>query len=238
MVPRIDYIMNRLSYIRWREEGFSHEEIMAKIPPESREYFLKSLEPLPGEVEFKKRKPIRTAIIAILILIFLLLSAITLRSQPDTLVLTGFLAGTYTAKQEIIVMDTVQTWDVTLQIGDCDTLDELIPGIAVLRDECIRDDEWFGISNYSNVIQDSADFYSEDFLNLVKYFGVAAIDDCGIATDSFYVKSVEIIPPGGVDRPGESTRQFNILFRAVDWVGHVKEAVMRWVRVPDSMGCW
>jgi len=168
-------------------------------------------------------------------LLFLILP-ITALSQPDTLTLSGFLAGTYTAKKEIIVMDTVQTWDVTLQIGDCDTLDELIPGIAVLRDECIRDDEWFGISNYSNVIQDSADFHSEDFLNLCKYFGVAAIDDCGI--DSFYVKSVEIIPPGGVDRPGETTREFYITFRAVDWVGYVREQVMYWRRVPDSLGCW
>jgi len=170
-------------------------------------------------------------------LLFLLLP-ITALSQPDTLTLSGFLAGTYTAKQAIIVMDTVQTWDVTLQIGDCDTLDQYIQGIAVLKDECIRDEEWFGISNYSNVIQDSADFHSEDFLNLCKYFGVAALDDCGIATDSFYVKSVEIIPPGGVDRTGENTRQFNILLRAVDWVGHIKEAVMRWTRVPDSQGCY
>jgi len=157
-------------------------------------------------------------------------------SQPDTLILSGFLAGTYTAKKEIIIMDTIQTWDVTLQIGDCDTLDQYIQGIAVLNDECIRDDEWNGISNYSTVIQDSADFHSEDFMNLIKYFGVASIDDCGI--DSFYVKSVEIIPPGGVDRTGENTRQFNILLRSVDWVGHIKEAVMTWIRVPDSFGCY
>lgn len=166
----------------------------------------------------------------------LLLLPLNLLAQPDTLILTGFLAGTYTAKQEIIVMDTVQTWDVTFQIGDCDTLDQYIQGIAVLKDECIRDDEWFGISNYHNVIQDSSDFHTEAFMNLCKSFGVASIDDCGI--DSFYVKSVVIVPPGGVDRPGETTREFQILFRSVDWVGHVKEAVMRWRRVPDSMGCW
>jgi hypothetical protein len=168
-------------------------------------------------------------------LLFLLLP-LTALSQPDTLVLSGYLAGTYTAKETIIVMDTIQTWDVTLQIGDCDTLDQYIQGIAVLKDECIRDEEWNGISNYHNVIQDSADFYSEDFMNLCKSFGVASIDDCGI--QAFFVKSVIITPPGGVDRTGEDTRKFEILFRSVDWVGHVKEAVMTWIRVPDSQGCY
>lgn len=159
-------------------------------------------------------------------------------SQPDTLYLSGYLAGTYTAKQAIEI-DTAQssfTWPVILQIGDCDTLDELIPGIAVLQDSCIKDLEWNGISGYSNVIQDSSDFHTEAFLNLCKSFLIAAIDDCGI--DSFFVKSVEIIPPGAVDRPGETTREFRILFRAVDWVGYSKEQLMIWIRQPDSAGCW
>lgn len=171
-------------------------------------------------------------------LFILLLIPFLVKGQPDTLNLTGFLAGTYTAKK-VINIDTAQSsfiWPVTLQIGDCDTLDQFIQGIAVLGDSCIRDEEWNGISNYSTVIQDSADFHSEDFMNLIKYFGVASIDDCGI--DSFYVKSVEIIPPGSVDRTGGDTRQFNILLRSVDWVGHIKEAVMTWIRVPDSMGCY
>ena len=157
----------------------------------------------------------------------------TMFGQPDTLYLTGHLAGVYTAKHAIVANDTMSAWAVTLQIGDCDTLDELIPGIAVLGDSCIRDDEFLS-GGYSDVIQDSSDFHSEAFLNLCKSFNIAAIDDCGL--DSFFVKSVEIIPPGGVDRPGMTTREFRILFRAVDWVGYTKEAEMVWIR--DNSGCW
>lgn len=167
----------------------------------------------------------------------LVLFPLLMFGQPDTLCLTGKLSGTYTAK-ECIKIDSATSYvlPVTLQIGSCDTMDNLIPGIAVLQDSCIRDEEWFGITMYWKILTDSSAFFSDAamywFQNTIGNF---AIDDCGI--DSFYVKSLVIEPPGGVDRPGETTRTFRVTFRAVDYVGREKEVTMLWIRVPDSQGC-
>jgi len=104
--------------------------------------------------------------------------------------------------------------------------DHYIPGIAVLKDSCIRDDEWPG-----NVLTDSVAFFTLDALMLFQNYGCYANDDCGI--DSFFVKSLVITPPGGVSRPPGSTRRFDVTFRAVDFAGRSTEAVMTWVRNED-----
>lgn len=169
--------------------------------------------------------------------ILLLLLPLFAISQPDTLHLSGPLSGTYTAKHSIIVQDAHSyVLPVVLQIGDCDTLDNIIPGIGLLGDSCIRDSEWSGITGYSDVLVDSTSFFTPSAMDFFKFVGNYAADDCGL--DSFFVKSIIIEPPGGVDRPGETTRTFKVTFRAVDFVGYAKEAVMIWIRKPDSAGCW
>lgn len=167
----------------------------------------------------------------------LVLFPLLMFGQPDTLCLTGPLAGTYTA-QKVIKVDSAHSYvlPVVLQIGSCDTLDNLIPGIGLLGDDCIRDEEWEGITGYANVLTDSAAFFTLEAMEFFKFVGNFAADDCGI--DSFYVKSLVIDPPGGVDRPGETIRQFLVTFRAVDWTGKFKEAEMPWTRVPNDYGCW
>jgi len=141
---------------------------------------------------------------------------------PQNLVLTGGISGNYTAKT-IELDDAFSVRDLTLSSGICD--DQLIPGIAVLLDSCIRDEEWN--ETYASVLVDSASFHSPGAMLLYNSFLISAHDDCGI--DSFYVKSMEIIPAGGIDRTS-GTREFRINFRAVDFVGRVKEQLMIWIR--------
>lgn len=158
------------------------------------------------------------------LLIFLLLFPVAAFSQMH---LTGPIQGHYTA-QSFLVTDAHSTG--ALSLHTC--VDEYIPGIAVLGDSCIRDSEWIS-GGYADVLTDSAAFFSPAAIVLFDKFGVHAVDDCAI--DSFYVKSLEILPPGGVDRPS-GTREFRILLRAVDVAGRAKEALMIWIR-KDNNSC-
>ena len=167
------------------------------------------------------------------ILLSLLLT--TLHAQcPDTLKLSGYVAGTYTA-DVILIEDTITSlWPLTLNTG-CSCTDNLIPGIAVLGDSCIRDDEWIS-GGYADVLIDSASFHSPAAIQLFHKFGIFAMDDCGIKI--FEVKEVQISPPGtGTDRPGETIKEFNILFYAEDYYGRSKEVNMYWRRVKNDFGC-
>ena len=118
--------------------------------------------------------------------------------------------------------------DCAAQAATC--VDELIPGIAVLKDSCIRDDEWNN-DGYAEILIDSASFFTLDAFMLYQLFGVQASDDCGI--DSFYVKSLLITPPNGVARPPNGTKRFDVTFRAVDFAGRSTEQLMTWVRNDD-----
>jgi len=142
---------------------------------------------------------------------------------PQNLVLSGGISGNYTAKT-IELDHAFSVRELTLSSGLCD--DQLIPGIAVLLDSCIRDQEWN--ETYAGVLVDSTSFHSPEAMLLYNSFLICAHDDCGI--DSFFVKSMHILPPGGIDRPGTSTREFRITFRAVDFVGRAKEQEMIWIR--------
>lgn len=158
------------------------------------------------------------------LLIFLLILPVAAFSQMH---LSGPMQGTYTA-ESFLISDAHSTG--VLSLHTC--IDKYIPGIAVLGDSCIRDAEWIS-GGYADVLTDSAAFFTPQAMALFNKFEVRAVDDCQI--DSFHVKSLEIFPPGGVDRPS-GTREFRILLRAVDGVGRAKEALMIWIR-KDNNSC-
>lgn len=126
----------------------------------------------------------------------------------------------------------VQTSDFNVQIDMCPACDDqLTPGIAVLLDSCIRDEEWLG--TYNSHLPDSASFFLPETMNFFETLGVFAADDC--AVDTFFVEDLEIIPPGGVDRPVGGTKEFRIKLKAIDATGKEDEETMIWIR--DNSGC-
>ena len=167
--------------------------------------------------------------------LFLSLLLSVLQAQcPDTLNLSGYIAGTYTAGT--IILDSAQntTWFLTLNSG-CDCNDHLTPGIAVLKDSCIHTSEWIS-GGYADVLTDSAAFHSPEAMQLFHKFGVFGFDDCGLKR--FVVKSLQIEPAGtGTGLNGGATKEFWITFEAEDYYGRTKEAVMLWRRVSDDAGC-
>ena len=169
---------------------------------------------------------------------------------PQVLHLTGIIAGSYQADtiyidqawgqwlvtlnaKEVIITNSAFERQLEINSEGCDCLNNTTPGIAVLRDTCISDEEW-NTEGYAAVLTDSVAFYSEEAMEFFNYAGTVAYDDCGI--DTFYVEGLEINPPGGVDRPVNGTREFLVALYARDYAGYTRRDTMRWVRT-DHFYC-
>jgi len=182
-----------------------------------------------------------------------LLLMISVSMFGQKLILTGNVSGSYDGADticfinatgtnldvcaDVIIVEDSDLIGVQMYTGDCTfTCDSsLIPGIATPDDYTIGDAEWIA-DGYDAVIQDSADFYTQDFLNLAQSFGLYVLNDVipfACRTDTLYVTGVTITPPGGVDRPS-GTRQFDIEFYA-EAGGRNNTAVMTWIRTEENI---
>lgn len=183
--------------------------------------------------------------------LILCLFTLTASAQcPQSLHLTGIISGSYQADtiyldqawgqwlvtlnaKEVIITNSSFMRGLEIDSEGCDCINNTTPGIGTQRDTCISDEEW-NTEGYAAVLTDSAAFYSVEAMEFFNYAGTNAYDDCGI--DTFYVEGLEIIPPGGVDRPVDGTREFLVAFYAQDYGGYTARDTMRWVRT-DHFYC-
>jgi len=162
-------------------------------------------------------------------LIFILITSTVAMSQ--TLTLIGVVQGQYgpgfdtikfvdayglniqVCAPQVIVIDSELRNFEAFQ-GDCNfTCDSTrIPAIATFNDYWISDDEW-DEDGIGAIILDSADFYNQEFIDLMRLYGSYVLNEISpgaCQVDSFYVTDVNISPSGGIDRPPGGTRTFDI----------------------------